>query len=156
MRLKSVHHGLSDNDEGKCGDNVNYTPAGTYANRLSGLIYCADCGSLMYHHHSIRRGKEVSCWQCGLHLRENSECCSHYIQTEVLEEIIKAALKSVAGSVLEDSGAFFQELQEQQAAQQTRISEEEQEEIRKLDARIAEIDVSIKALYWHSLFLSDL
>ena len=136
--------------------NVNYTPAGTYANRLSGLIYCADCGSLMYHHHSIRRGKEVSCWQCGLHLRENSECCSHYIQTEVLEEIIKAALKSVAGSVLEDSGAFFQELQEQQAAQQTRISEEEQEEIRKLDARIAEIDVSIKALYWHSLFLSDL
>ena len=65
--------------------NVNYTPAGTYANRLSGLIYCADCGSLMYHHHSIRRGKEVSCWQCGLHLRENSECCSHYIQTEVLE-----------------------------------------------------------------------
>ena len=70
----------------------------------------------------------------------------------MLEEIIKAALKSVAGSVLEDSGAFFQELQEQQ----TRISEEEQEEIRKLDARIAEIDVSIKALYWHSLFLSDL
>ena len=24
---------------------VNYTPAGTYANRLSGLIYCADCGN---------------------------------------------------------------------------------------------------------------
>ncbi len=93
----------------------------------------------------------MSCWQCGLHLRENSECCSHYIQTEVLEEIIKAALKSVAGSVLEDSGAFFQELQEQQAAQQTRISEEEQEEIRKLDARIAEIDVSIKALYEKNL-----
>ena len=45
----------------------------------------------------------------------------------MLEEIIKAAVKSVAGSVLEDSGAFFQELQEQQAAQQTRISEEEQE-----------------------------
>ena len=130
---------------------VNYTPAGTYANRLSGLIYCADCGSLMYHHHSIRRGKEVSSWQCGLHLRESSECCSHYIQTEVLEEIIKAALKSVAGRVLEDSGTFLQELQEQQAAQQIRLSEEEQEEIRKLDVRIAEIDVSIKALYEKNL-----
>ena len=130
---------------------VNYTPAGTYANRLSGLIYCADCGSLMYHHHSIRRGKEVSSWQCGLHLRESSECCSHYIQTEVIEEIIKSALKSVAGRVLEDSGTFLQELQEQQAAQQIRLSEVEQEEIRKLDARIAEIDVSIKALYEKNL-----
>ena len=130
---------------------VNYTPAGTYANRLSGLIYCADCGSLMYHHHSIRRGKEVSSWQCGLHLRESDECCSHYIQTEVIEEIIKSALKSVAGRVLEDSGTFLQELQEQQAAQQIRLSEVEQEEIRKLDARIAEIDVSIKALYEKNL-----
>ena len=130
---------------------VNYTPAGTYANWLSGLIYCADCGSLMYHHHSIRRGKEVSSWQCGLHLRESDECCSHYIQTEVIEEIIKSALKSVAGRVLEDSGTFLQELQEQQAAQQIRLSEVEQEEIRKLDARIAEIDVSIKALYEKNL-----
>ena len=130
---------------------VNYTPAGTYANRMSGLIYCADCGSLMYHHHTIQRGKEVSSWQCGLHQRESSECCSHYIQTEVIEAIIKAALKSVAGRVLEDCSEFIQELQEHQATQQTRISEEEQEEIRKLDARIAEIDISIKALYEKNL-----
>ena len=125
---------------------ANYTPAGTYANRMGGLIYCADCGSLMYHHHTTQRGKEVSSWQCGLHQRDSSECCSHYIQTEVIEEIIKAALKSVAGRVLEDCGAFMQELQEQQAVQEARISEEEQEEIRRLEARIAEIDVSIRTL----------
>ena len=48
---------------------------------------------------------------------------------------------------MEDSGTFLQELQEQQAAQQIRLSEVEQEESRKLDARLAEIDGSIKALY---------
>lgn len=126
-------------------------PPGTYANRLNGLLYCADCGATMYHHHSIRRGEDVSSWQCGAHQRDSRMCCSHYLETPALEELIKTTIRSVAGKVLEDCGGFVRELQDQYARQQAQTNEQNLAELKKLDARIAEIDIMVKNLYEKNL-----
>ncbi len=126
-------------------------PPGTYANRLNGLLYCADCGATMYHHHSIRRGEDVSSWQCGAHQRDSRVCCSHYLETPALEELIKTTIRSVAGKVLEDSSFFVRELQDQYARQQAQTNELDLAELKKLDARITEIDMMIKNLYEKNL-----
>lgn len=126
-------------------------PPGTYANRLNGLLYCADCGATMYHHHSIRRGEHISSWQCGAHQRDGQVCCSHYLETPALEELIKTTIRSVAGKVLEDCGGFVRELQDQYARQQAQTNDQDLAELKKLDARIAEIDMMVKNLYEKNL-----
>lgn len=126
-------------------------PPGTYANRLNGLLYCADCGATMYHHHTIRRGEDVSSWQCGAHQRDSRVCCSHYLETPALEELIKTTIRSVAGKVLEDCSGFVRELQDQYTRQQAQTNEQDLAELKKLDARITEIDMMIKNLYEKNL-----
>lgn len=126
-------------------------PPGTYANRLNGLLFCADCGATMYHHHTTRRGEDVSSWQCGAHQRDGRVCCSHYLETPALEELIKTTIRSVAGKVLEDCGGFVRELQDQYARQHAQTNEQDLAEMKKLDARIAEIDMLVKNLYEKNL-----
>lgn len=126
-------------------------PPGTYANRLNGLLFCADCGATMYHHHTTRRGEDVSSWQCAAHQRDGRVCCSHYLETPALEELIKTTIRSVAGKVLEDCGGFVRELQDQYARQHAQTNEQDLAEMKKLDARIAEIDMLVKNLYEKNL-----
>ena len=122
------------------------TPLGTYSNRLNGMVFCAECGSTMYHHHFTRHGREISSWQCSRHTRDKNECTSHYLETQVIEAAILTALKAVSEKLLEDSDGFIKELRQHYEAQITQISAEEQEELKTLNAKIEELDAMIKSL----------
>lgn len=76
-------------------------PNGSDSHRLSGLVYCADCGArLSYHDCTASRCRDTAYdsdlgFQCSHYGNLHHDCTSHYIKASVLEAIILRAVRSV-------------------------------------------------------------
>ena len=111
---------------------------GTSTHRLSGLVFCADCGSKMRYTSpeakSIRGGKVYdsdSAFQCGgfSNDRRNRKCVSHFIKASALEAAILAAIQKVSGYVLENEADFIEQMQSRWKAQQAQTSDDDRKEL---------------------------
>ena len=86
-----------------------------YSHRLSGLVYCADCGARMGFispevNPSEKHYDSDSAFQCGNYRSKRGECVSHYVKTSVLEAAILQAIQAVSKYVLENEDEFIQQL----------------------------------------------
>lgn len=119
---------------------------GQVSHRLSGLIYCADCGGRMGH--SLQKNKDTaySYWQCG-NYRGNHGCSSHYVKTTTIEELLLMAIQSISKYALENQDAFIDQLQQMWDRQQEQSSAETMKEVKQLEHRMAELDTLIQKLY---------
>ena len=74
---------------------------GTYSHRLSGMVYCADCGSRMGYispeaKHTDKHYDCDSAFQCGNYRNKGGGCFSHFVKTSVLEAAILQAIQAVS------------------------------------------------------------
>lgn len=98
-----------------------------YSHRLSGLVYCADCGARMGFispeaNPSEKHYDSDSAFQCGNYRSKSGECVSHYVKTSVLEAAILQAIQAVSKYVLENEDEFIQQLKAVWNEQQTRTA----------------------------------
>lgn len=95
---------------------ANRTAAkGTHSNRLSGYLYCADCGrrmTLQTHYSKKDRSVQYS-YRCGGYASKVNSCSAHSISADNVEALILSAVKRLSRFVLNDEEAFAKELQEQ-------------------------------------------
>ena len=129
---------------------------GTYSHRLSGLIYCADCGSRMGFvspdaKHSGKRYDSDSAFQCGNYRNQNSECVSHFIKTSALEAAILQAIKAVSKYVIENEAEFVAQLKAVWNESRSRSVANGQQELAEAKKRIADLDEKINKLYESSV-----
>ena len=86
---------------------------GTHTNRLSGYLYCADCGRRMtlQTHYSKKDGSVQYSYRCGGYASRVNSCTSHTISADNVEALILSAVKRFSKFVLNDEKAFALELQ---------------------------------------------
>lgn len=131
-------------------------PNGTYSHRLSGLIYCADCGARMGYSspeakHTMKDYDSNSAFQCGSYRSRYAECSSHFIKASILEAAILTAVQKVAGYALENQDEFIEQLKAHWETQESQATSDEKKELAAAEKRMAEVDDLVKSLYESSM-----
>lgn len=129
---------------------------GTYSHRLSGLVYCADCGARMGFispeaKHGDKHYDSDSAFQCGNYRSATAECVSHYIKTSVLEAVILQAIQTVSKYVLENEAEFIDQLRAVWNEHQTRATNSGQQELAEARKRMSDLDGKIQKRYESAL-----
>ncbi len=113
-------------------------------NPFSGMVYCSDCGSKMYLCRSRNCHENM---KCAVYSKNTDKCSSHYIRTDVLNEIVLSEIRKVASFVAEDEEKFIKLATE---SSEKKISSELRAAKSKLDKktyRVSEIEKIFKRLY---------
>ena len=127
------------------------THYGSTYHRLSGMAFCADCGSRMGY---AAQNYKDGAWdplsggfQCSKYRNVRCACKSHYVGVKSLEAALLKAVQAVSQFVLEDEDAFIDQLMTQWELKQAKVTSEEQNELAAAKRRISELDNLIRGLY---------
>ena len=129
---------------------ANRTAAkGTHSNRLSGYLYCADCGrrmTLQTHYSKKDRSVQYS-YRCGGYASRVNSCSAHSISADNVEALILSAVKRLSRFVLNDEEAFAKELQALWNEKQTEKPKHNKSELHRFQKRYDELSKLIRGLY---------
>lgn len=127
---------------------------GSYSHRLSGLVYCADCGKrLSYsspqsqHRPDGKTYDADSSFRCPTYKSMYGECTMHYIKSSTLDKLVDEAVRKIARYVLRNERAFLEQVRVLTSADQKHTQSEDKKELVNIKKRIAELDNYIKRLY---------
>lgn len=129
-----------------------------YANPLTGIVFCADCGAKMYNHRSrpyVRKdGKKQSgfdVYECSTYKlsirRADSICSSHHISTKAINELVLYTIREVSRFAIKDREAFLKKVHEASNVQQEQEAKELKRKLNKNKRRYDEVNVLYKKLY---------
>lgn len=122
---------------------------GTHTHRLSGYLYCADCGRRMtlQTHHSKKTHENVYSFRCGGYASKVDSCTSHSISADNAEQLLLTAVQRILRRVAEDEQAFVRELKASRKNQAESQSQQEKDELKRMQKRYDELSVLIRGLY---------
>lgn len=155
MIFKNTHSAIVDEETWHLAQKLKKTVRKPSYDRaphpLTGLVYCADCGSKMTHRQpSPKKEKKYDAddsYICGSYRQRTRDCTMHYIKTSVLWELILTAIREVSDYVRQDEQAFIEKIK---AKSNAKISESHKGQKRRLseaEERNEELNVLIKKLY---------
>ena len=114
---------------------------------FSGLLFCADCGSKMYHHRGRSVKTEKEYYTCGGYSKRVHPCTTHHITLKVLKQLVMADLQRVTQFAAEHEKQFVDMLVEDSMQEQKRAFAEMQRTLDTQRARYSELDIIIQRLY---------
>ena len=115
--------------------------------RLTGLLYCADCGGKMYHERGVFKGKQRNNYVCSSYRKHTSDCTMHHIRADVVEELILDTLKEISTFARKNEKEFIRLVTETSSIQQAETAKAHKKQITKKEKRAAELDNLIRKIY---------
>jgi hypothetical protein len=127
-----------------------------YANPLTGLLWCADCGAKLYNYRRSEPRKPtekkiIDVYQCSTYKIGKTDfqdnCTVHHISTEAVRDIILDVLKKTIGYVSAHEDEFMEQLREFSSASQNEMAASHKKQIAENEKRIADLNRIFNALY---------
>lgn len=118
--------------------------------RLTGLLYCPDCGAKMTHR---RKSPELmkydadNAYICSSYRQLTRDCTMHYIRVSVVEELILAAIRKMSYYVRKDESDFIQKVREASNIRQEETAKDYKSRLSKAKRRHDELNDLVKKLY---------
>ncbi len=126
---------------------------GSHSNRLSGYLYCADCGKRMHlqTHYSKKTGETLYDYRCGGYATKLGSCTAHGISANAVEALLLSSVQRLSRFVLQDEHAFALELQSLLAERQEAKPQQSKSELKRMQKRYDELSDLIRGLYENML-----
>jgi hypothetical protein len=122
-------------------------------NRLTGLLYCKDCGAKMTYRGSAPGHGDHNEFVCSRYRSQSTPyadrkgyCTQHYIRVPLVEEAILFTIKTVAKYVLKNESDFIERVRESSVIRQRETVKETKKKISKAEKRQGELVAVVKKL----------
>lgn len=122
---------------------------GTHHHRLTGYLYCADCGKRLnlQTHYSKKDQSVVYSYRCAGYANGTSPCTAHGIGADTVESLLLSTVQRLSRFVLADEAGFVRELQSKWLEKQECKPEKSKSELKRLQKRYDELGTRIRGLY---------
>lgn len=126
-----------------------------FVNPLSGLVYCADCGTKMHIKYNntrhSRKGPRIyyrENFSCGAYSKFGQRACSsHYIQLKILTKIVLEDIRSKMQLVSVDEKQAREEFLKRNGEISSRERKADQKRLNQAKRRLSELDKLIASVY---------
>ena len=118
---------------------------------FSGILFCADCGSVMYQQRYQTDKRKQDCYICGSYKKRTADCTAHFIRTDLLTAGVLSNLRKVTSYAAKHEARFMKLLIEQNEDGGKRRNAAKKKELEAAEKRIAELSAIFKRLYEDSV-----
>ena len=118
---------------------------------FSGILFCADCGSVLYQQRYENKTRKQDCYICGNYKRRVKNCTAHFIRTDLLTAGVTANLKKITAYAAKHEKQFMKLLVQQNEDGGKRRNAARKKELDAAEKRIAELSAIFKRLYEDSV-----
>ena len=118
---------------------------------FSGILFCTDCGSVMYQQRYQTDKRKQDCYICGSYKKRTADCTAHFIRTDLLTAGVLSNLRKVTSYAAKHEARFMKLLIEQNEDGDRRRNAAKKKELEAAEKRIAELSAIFKRLYEDSV-----
>ena len=118
---------------------------------FSGMLFCADCGHVMYQQRYQNKTRKQDCYICGSYKKRTRDCTAHFIRTDLLTAGVLSNLRKVTSYAAKHEARFMKLLIEQNEDGDRRRNAAKKKELEAAEKRIAELSAIFKRLYEDSV-----
>ena len=118
---------------------------------FSGILFCADCGSVLYQQRYQNDKRKQDCYICGSYKKRVKNCTSHFIRTDLLTAGVTANLRKITDYAAGHEKQFMKLLIEQNEDGGKKRSAAKKKEYEAAEKRITELSAIFKRLYEDSV-----
>jgi len=156
MVFKNTHEPIVDEETWKLANKIKArkkkTPYAEDPFNLTGLLYCADCGSKLIRHDAqpTTRKKMDSdrAYCCGMYRKGvNKVCTMHYVKRNDMLELIRKAIQRASKYSITNEQEFREKIMAELSVKQELDDSENEEKRTSAENRMQELDVLIGKLY---------
>lgn len=114
---------------------------------FSGMLFCADCGSVLYQQRYQTEKRRQDCYICGSYKKRTADCTAHFIRTDCLKAAMAENLRKIAGYVAGHEAEFATQIMALNEAGDRKKNAAMKKQLSEAAARIGELDQIIKRMY---------